>query len=248
MLPSPTFAGRGALAESGRRGPMNVPRGGGLAGWRDNPPVGAVSRAEPRRTRSTSGAGGDWIASMDMTFAAYLAEAPTHEGGEVVPDQVHWLRYVEAVLEVIDEYVRDTGVSEHHARLQFAEFFVGEFLGDAWIQRHFRSYAGSTAKDHTLFKYRLWHLAACSSRSRATHGLSNSSTIYPIAVSRGLSSRLRWCTCSCTRPFGRIFVHRRALRVKIMTSTWAPNRCSSRLKSRRSRTRPPSLSRRCSRR
>jgi len=90
---------------------------------------------------------------VDLTWQTFLANA----AGDV-PVEIGWLRYVEAVRDLMDEVAAAKGMTDSQVRVAFAEVFAAQVLGAEWVDEHFRAYAGVTAEAHVRFKYRLWRL------------------------------------------------------------------------------------------
>lgn len=95
---------------------------------------------------------------VDLTYKEFAAAARLSTPAEPPPVSVQWLQYVNAVRRVMDDFAEASGRTDSQARMIFAEYYVGEFLGDGWLEEHFSAYKGSSSSENVLFKYRLWRL------------------------------------------------------------------------------------------
>ena len=53
---------------------------------------------------------------------------------------------------------RTRRLADSQTRLIFAEHFAAYFLGEKWLEQHFRSFKGTTPEGSVRFKYVLWRL------------------------------------------------------------------------------------------
>jgi hypothetical protein len=92
--------------------------------------------------------------AVDLRWDSFLGDGA---GGDV-PVAVSWLRYVEAVRDLMDQVAASNGMTDSQVRVAFAELFVAQVLGDQWVDNRLAAYNGLTTEEHVRFKYQLWRL------------------------------------------------------------------------------------------